>query len=258
MNKKYFFFDIDGTLIGWTKDWKQVIPESTKYTLNKLKENGHFVAIATGRSNAMAKQMMEIFDVHNMVHDGGNGITINDEIVEIEPLDRDLCLKLAKECDEKGFPWGAAISNETRRYTKDDRFLKETNDVYMETYIKEDFDLSQYENIYKLYIACTEENQDQLEYLKKLPWARYHKEYLFVEPTDKVVGIYKMIDHLKAPIEDVVVFGDDYNDLTMFTDKWTCIAMGNAREELKAKATYVTDDVMHDGIYKACKHFGWI
>jgi HAD superfamily hydrolase (TIGR01484 family) len=59
MKRKYFFFDIDGTLaVG--QPGRQYIPESTKYTLEKLKEAGHFVAIATGRSYAMAKEMMEM------------------------------------------------------------------------------------------------------------------------------------------------------------------------------------------------------
>ena len=44
----------------------------------------------------------------------------------------------------------------------------------------------------------------------------------------------------------------------MFCDEWTSIAMGNAIDELKQKADYVTTDVTEDGIYHACKHFGWI
>lgn len=258
MNKKYFFFDIDDTLIGWTSEWERIVPESTTYTLKQLKQNGHFVAIATGRSNAMAREMMELFDVYNMVNDGGNGITIDGELIDVEPLDYDLCIRLIDECKRKGIPWGMAPYNETYRLVPDSSFYEATHDVYMESRIKEDLDPLDYDQIYKLYIACSEEEQKHLEAIAGLPWARYHDSYFFVEPTDKAKGIYKMMDRLQAPLEDVVVFGNDYNDLTMFTDQWTCIAMGNAREELKAKATYVTDDVMNDGIYKACRHFGWI
>ena len=50
--KKYFFFDIDGTIaIGMPR----YIPESTKYDLNKLKENGQFISVATGRMYTMTK-----------------------------------------------------------------------------------------------------------------------------------------------------------------------------------------------------------
>lgn len=67
-----------------------------------------------------------------------------------------------------------------------------------------------------------------------------------------------MMDLLNAPIEDVVVFGDGYNDVSMFLPQWNSIAMGNAREVLKQRADYVTTNCDDDGIQKACEHFGWI
>ena len=57
MNRKFFFFDIDGTLAVGTPG-RQYIPESTKKAIRMLKEQGHFVAIATGRSYAMAVDHM--------------------------------------------------------------------------------------------------------------------------------------------------------------------------------------------------------
>ena len=59
-----------------------------------------------------------------------------------------------------------------------------------------------------------------------------------------------------ASVGDVVVFGDSKNDLSMFLDKWTKVAMGNASPELKAKADYITSDVDKDGIYHACAALG--
>ncbi|MBQ1370308.1 MAG: HAD hydrolase family protein, partial [Clostridia bacterium] len=53
-----------------------------------------------------------------------------------------------------------------------------------------------------------------------------------------------------------IVFGDALNDLSMFIDEWTCVAMGNACPELKAKADFVTTDVEEDGIYRACEALG--
>ena len=67
-----------------------------------------------------------------------------------------------------------------------------------------------------------------------------------------------MFDYFNGDYQDVVVFGDEKNDLSMFSDEWTSIAMGNAIDELKQKATYITDSCDKDGIYNACKHFGWI
>ena len=65
-----------------------------------------------------------------------------------------------------------------------------------------------------------------------------------------------MMDMLDADVRDVIVFGDSLNDLSMFHDDWTKVAMGNAAPELKALADYVTTDVDKDGIYNACLALG--
>src|SRR5699024_1072322 len=46
MDKKIIFFDIDGTLL----DHDKKLPASTKKSVQKLKQQGHEVAIATGRA----------------------------------------------------------------------------------------------------------------------------------------------------------------------------------------------------------------
>lgn len=206
----------------------------------------------------MAKDHMVKLGFKNMVSDGGNGITIDGQLIEIKPLDYDKCLKLVDECKEKGFIWALSPDNETRRLAPDDRFYDFTHDIYMDTVVQEGLDPRHFDEIYKVYIACYAPEEQKLEALKELPWCRFHKEYLFVEPGDKSVGIKAVVDHFGGDYKDVVVFGDEKNDLSMFIDEWTSIAMGNAIDELKAKATYVTDDASQDGIYKACQHFGWI
>ena len=46
MTKKYFFFDIDGTLVLGISS---IIPADTLYCLRRLVQEGHFIAIASGR-----------------------------------------------------------------------------------------------------------------------------------------------------------------------------------------------------------------
>lgn len=257
MKRKYFFFDIDGTLL--TAQYSAIIcPESTKEALKQLKANGHFIAIATGRSQARAEEVRKMLEIENMVSDGGNGITLNNQLIEIEPLDYDCCLALIDECKKKNFIWALSFDNSPIRYAPDERFYAVTQDTYMETKIIENLDPRNYSEIYKIYIACLDQEEKALESLNALPWCRFHPEYLFVEPCDKAKGIKKMLHMVGGKEEDVVVFGDQKNDLSMFSDEWTSIAMGNAVDELKAKASYITDDVDKDGIWKACKHFGWI
>ncbi len=151
--KKFFFFDIDGTLAVGAPG-NQYVPESTKATIKELENKGYFVAIATGRSYAMAYQYMKDLGFHNMVSDGGNGITINDQVIEIKPLDYEKCLKLIDECEEKGFIWALSPDNKTRRLAPDHRFYDFTHDIYMDTVVQEGLNPRDYKEIYKVYIAC--------------------------------------------------------------------------------------------------------
>ncbi len=70
------------------------MPESARRTLKKLKENGHFVSVATGRAHWMAMDIVNLVDIDNLVTDGGNGIVLGGELVELLPLD----LKKLQRC----------------------------------------------------------------------------------------------------------------------------------------------------------------
>ena len=59
-------------------------------------------------------------------------------------------------------------------------------------------------------------------------------------------------EHIK---DDAYAFGDGYNDQAMFREAGQRIAMGNGVDVLKEKATYITDTVDNEGIYKALKHY---
>ena len=254
--KRYFFFDIDGTLVPVTGG--REIPASTRSALDALKARGHFCAIATGRSQYLARDFCRELGFDNMVSDGGNGITLEGKLIEIRPLPRELCLELAEECDEKGIPWAVSSDNSDVRLTKDRRFADLAGTYYMNTEVREGLDITSFPEIIKMYVGCRPGEEKDISALGRLPWVRYQPEYIFVEPTDKAVGVRRVMDYYHAPYEDVVVFGDGDNDLTMFDPQWTSIAMGNAVPELKAKADFITRNADDDGIAYALRHFGWI
>ena len=75
---------------------------------------------------------------------------------------------------------------------------------------------------------------------------------------NKSTSIRILLDYLKADISDTYALGDGMNDAEMLDCVHTGIAMGNAKEGLKAIADYITTDLTDDGIYNAFKHFGLI
>lgn len=255
--KRYFFFDIDGTLIVSSE--QPEIPPSARAAIDELRRRGHFCALATGRSEYMSRDLCRELGFDNLVSDGGNGLTLEGKFLGIRPLDKEKCILLAEECDRLGYAWAVSPDNNDIRLTRDQRFVELSKNHYMRTLVQEDLDMRAMPQILKMYIGCKPGEEHRISMMSQVPWTRDQDLYAFVEPADKAGGIRRVMDHYGAPYSDVVVFGDQRNDLSMFyPEEWTCIAMGNACEEVKARATFVTRDVDDDGLAYGLRYFGWI
>jgi len=77
--------------------------------------------------------------------------------------------------------------------------------------------------------------------------------YLDVTPPghDKGTFVEAMMTRLGIPPEAVATIGDMENDLPMFAKSGTSFAMGNAADNVKRRATHVTDSNEHDGFARA-------
>ena len=251
---KYFFFDIDGTLTNSNPGG--IILPSTYKTLDKLRANGHFVAIATGRAHWMAMEFSKISKIDNLVCDGGNGLVVNGKLLGIEPLDREICLEIIDECLQNHFPFAVSLGDNPKLYSCNDWMVN--YHVPGELVIDENLDFHQVKEIFKIFIRASVEQEKMLKAIHKLGYMRYHGDQLIVEPIEKYQGILKMVELMHGDSKDIVVFGDGINDISMINQAPCSIAMGNAIDEVKQAATFVTKSNQEDGIEFACKHFGWI
>jgi Cof subfamily protein (haloacid dehalogenase superfamily) len=75
------------------------------------------------------------------------------------------------------------------------------------------------------------------------------------EGISKGASLNALIQKLGISREEVIAFGDSYNDLTMIEFAGLGVAMGNASDDIKAKADLVTDTNMNDGIAKVVEEF---
>jgi Cof subfamily protein (haloacid dehalogenase superfamily) len=64
-----------------------------------------------------------------------------------------------------------------------------------------------------------------------------------------------LVGHMAVPPEEIATIGDQPNDVLMFRRSGLSIAMGNASDEVKAKATAVTDSYNDEGFAKAMERF---
>ena len=74
----------------------------------------------------------------------------------------------------------------------------------------------------------------------------------------KASALWKICDKLGISMNEVMAFGDAQNDLKMLQQVGIGVAMGNAGDNLKQVADYITTHVDEDGVKNALLHFGVI
>ncbi|MDR1730922.1 MAG: Cof-type HAD-IIB family hydrolase [Synergistaceae bacterium] len=72
---------------------------------------------------------------------------------------------------------------------------------------------------------------------------------------DKGYGLRQLARLMNIPKEEICVFGDYLNDTPMFAEAGLAVAMGNACEEAKAMADFVTESNDCDGVAVAFRKY---
>ena len=256
MQKKYFFFDIDGTLTD--RKTGKIVPSAQK-AIYRLQKAGHFVSIATGRAAYKSIGFARDHGFANMVCNGGHGIYIDGVLRENEPLEYDKALAIYREALSLGYGVLCSMDDSQKVYARDFTFYDQVGPRREPTtyIIDEKFDPADWDAIYKLYVSIPEQEEHRLTLRDSLGSLRFVPQYLMYQWDDKKRGILRMLELTGGSSSDVVVFGDDTNDLVMFDPLFYCVAMGNGTDALKKKADYVAAANIEDGIWKACLAHGW-
>jgi len=87
--------------------------------------------------------------------------------------------------------------------------------------------------------------------------ARSQNYYLDIThiQANKGSAVLALSELLKIPTERIATIGDMPNDIRMFEKSGFSIAMGNASDAVKGRASVTTDSNEHDGFAKAVKRF---
>ncbi|TYR79885.1 Cof-type HAD-IIB family hydrolase [Priestia megaterium] len=249
MDRKMIFFDIDGTLL----DHDKKLPASTKNAVQLLKEQGHEVAIATGRAPFMFKELREELDIQTFISFNGQYIVLNGKVLYKNPLDLEELQLLTDYAATKNHPVVYMDHEDMKSNIKFHSHIETSISTLKLGFSHPTHDPSYFKNreIYQSLLFCTEgEEIPYEEKFKKFDYIRWHEFSTDVLPSggSKARGIEIMIEKLGYKKEDVYAFGDGLNDIEMLQFVGNGVAMGNAHDEVKDVAKYVTKDVAEDGI----------
>ena len=86
---------------------------------------------------------------------------------------------------------------------------------------------------------------------------RSQKYYLDVThpQANKGVGVQRLAALMGVPMDEIAVIGDGGNDVAMFQQSGLSIAMGNASDEVKKHARFVTGSNDEDGFADAVEKY---
>ncbi|MGG3927900.1 Cof-type HAD-IIB family hydrolase [Metabacillus fastidiosus] len=246
MNEKVIFFDIDGTILNH----QNKIPESTKEAVERLKEEGHHVAIATGRAPFMFKDIREELGIDSFVSYNGQYVVFEGQPIYENPLVTTTIESLLPDADEAEHPLIFMGDGKMMSTVAEHPYIKESLQSLGFTPPAVDREFFRNHPIYQILLFCKDRQEEQYKCYDDLQFIRWHEFSVDIIPAggSKAEGIKRLIERLKINREDVYAFGDGPNDYEMISYVGTGVAMGNAVPKLKELADFVTKPVDEDGI----------
>lgn len=255
-------FDLDHTLLDHNT-WK--ITPSTLESIEKLKAKDYLVIIASGRDmkNKMSIGYLREVDPDALIHMNGTMVEVRDKVLMDRLMDKALLKRILTYCSDKKMPIGCRI-NEIDYFINHEevmRFDKNYFGIYQGRNFQDPWELMNLP-VRSLAFYGSRERSEVLQgafpELNVMPFSKNFGADVVEAAYSKARGIDRLCEYFDIGKQDTYAFGDSLNDIEMLRMVNMGVAMGNAQDEAKAAADYVTDNIDEDGIKNALVHFGLI
>ena len=270
MPRHLIALDLDGTLLG--PDGK--LSPRTVDAVHAVRDEGHFVCIATGRNRGESEAVLEALDhdahEHHHVFVGGAMVvdTENDQTLNAVTMNRELAIGICDVLEElelapmvlqtgdRGyaeFVFGRlGLHEEVKRWhERTAAIVHRTDDLGTFAHDKTlRVGALGHEQIMQAAADVVKERFGNRVFAYRVQLANYGIELLesFDPKATKWTGVKFLADRHGFPTDDVIAVGDDHNDLPMLEHAGMGIAMGNARAAAKEAADHIIGSHAHDGL----------
>lgn len=258
MERKMFCFDLDNTLLNHKK---YKISERILHALERLKQQGHIVVLASGRDfdTPNSKPFADMINPQAIVHANGLKVTANTELLFEHYFDKQLMKKVLDYGTHNNLCVGASI---------------EGGEYYTHYEIIREFEINMYGYCHKTYhesyellnrqvhslhiVADKEEILELVREIQGLHYFLFNGNFgadLMDVVWSKAEGIQVLHDYYGMTWEDTICFGDSMNDLSMIQKAKRGFAVENGTQILKDAADMIIKSVDEDGVALAIETF---
>lgn len=262
MTVKAVFFDIDGTLVSFRT---HRIPASTLEAVRRIRAKGVKVYIATGRPLPFIDNLGELEYDGMITTTGAHCFTREGTVLchrSVPPADVERVVSHHLACPDEAFPIFFVCD--------DGVFLTRVNDEVGRVAALLNIQLPPLSPVQEVrghkvmqmigFFMAADEARYMTSLMPGCTAMRWHPAFadVIARGVSKSAGIDCVLAHEGIALTETMAFGDGGNDVGMLRHVACGVAMGNAADEVKAVADYVTEAVDDDGVARALRRFGLI
>ncbi len=265
-----FFCDVDGTLLPFGKG----LPESAVRAVREAQSRGHRFFLSTGRSEAEIDPRLSEISFDGGVYSNGAKVVFRDRIIFERKMTAEDISFLIDYSGKKDFLFmiqtdsGTYLTAEAKEFfisSMRKSFGKPIDVPNLIVYDKFPKDLPGVDKFlflspgHMMGDAHTELSGRYEIVNNTVGLPQSDMAEICMTNLSKGTGVAEMMKALGEDISFSVAVGDGANDVEMLETAGLGIAMGNAPDDVKSRADWVTADVSNDGFMKAVeyaeKHF---
>lgn len=255
---KIVFSDVDGTLL----DSEHKISALTERAIRELKKKGIPFVIISARSPSGIYPIIRKYGFTCPIISYSGALILDEDgkVLFHKGIHRANAKVIIEFLEKSQFDLAWCI------YSLDEWMVKDKNDpriIREESIVQAkaaqgSVDSISDDMVNKILCICQPENILGIEHRLKAAFPGYsivRSSDILLEIMEnginKATAVHTLCSLWGIPLEEVVAFGDNYNDVEMLESVGYGFLMGNAPDDLKKKIKTHTNDHNHDGIYYA-------
>ena len=249
---KIAFFDIDGTLSNMET---RSVSDITIETLQRLQANNIKVCIATGRHPLSVPTFEGVTFDAILSFNGSYCFDKEGHVLYSHPIPHKDVLRIIDNASSIN----RSVSLASKDNSKANGTDQDLNDYYafskQKVNVSEDFDTFVNEDIYQIMCSCSRSEYERILLgTHATQITAWWDKAVDIIPLScgKGNAVRAVLAHYGFSKAEAIAFGDGRNDIEMLEAVGTGVAMGNALDEVKARATDCCRSVDEEGIYHYC------